>query len=137
MSAAAASRRVVAGVLVRETRVLLCRRRADRSWYAGVWDLPGGHAEPDEDLHAALARELAEELDVVVLTAHARAEAEVSDAHLTVFVVSQWTGEPINAAPEEHDRIGWFTTDDVVDLHLADDRLVELIRRLVHETGAA
>lgn len=135
MRAESRPRRIVAGVLVRGPRVLLCRRRSDRSWYAGVWDLPGGHVEWCESLHEALVRELSEELGVVVLTAAPRAEATVSDAHLTVFTVSTWSGEPVNAAPEEHDLVGWFTAAEALDLHLADDRLGQLIKDLTRESG--
>jgi 8-oxo-dGTP pyrophosphatase MutT (NUDIX family) len=40
----------------RESILLMCHRRA------GLWLPTGGHAEMDEDLHAAAGRELAEEL---------------------------------------------------------------------------
>ena len=95
-----------------------------------MWDLPGGHVEWHESLQEALVRELFEELGVVVLTAFPRAEVTVSDAQLTVFLVSEWSGEPVNAAPEEHDLVGWFTAAEALDLHLADDRLGQLIRDL-------
>lgn len=122
-------------MLLREPRVLLCRRRKDRSWYAGVWDLPGGHVEPCESLQEALVRELFEELGVVVLTALPQAEVTVSGAHLTVFLVSEWSGEPVNAAPEEHDLIGWFTAAQALDLPLADDRLGQLLRDSTRRSG--
>ena len=35
----------------------------------------------------------------------------VEPAKIMVFAVSLWEGEPINAAPDEHSRIGWFAFD--------------------------
>jgi 8-oxo-dGTP pyrophosphatase MutT (NUDIX family) len=45
----------------------------------------------------------------------------VSDPTLDVhaFLVTQWDGEPVNAAPEEHDDLRWFRPTDVADLRLA------------------
>jgi 8-oxo-dGTP diphosphatase len=54
---------VVAAVIEREGRLLVCRRQAtDR--YPLQWEFPGGKVEPGEDPRAALARELEEELAI-------------------------------------------------------------------------
>jgi 8-oxo-dGTP diphosphatase len=55
--------RVVAGILEREGRVLICRRRADQP-HALKWEFPGGKIEGDETPQAALIRELREELGI-------------------------------------------------------------------------
>jgi 8-oxo-dGTP diphosphatase len=57
--------RVVAGVAVRDGRVLVCRRAAGRP-HAGRWEFPGGKLEGGETFEAALRRELVEELGVDV-----------------------------------------------------------------------
>jgi 8-oxo-dGTP diphosphatase len=55
--------KVVAALIESEGRVLVCqRRRGDR--FALLWEFPGGKVEPGEELSAALARELNEELGV-------------------------------------------------------------------------
>jgi 8-oxo-dGTP diphosphatase len=54
---------VVAAVIERDGRVLICQRSAtDR--YPLKWEFPGGKVEPGEDPRAALARELEEELAI-------------------------------------------------------------------------
>ncbi len=54
---------VVAAVIEKDGRVLICQRRsADR--YPLRWEFPGGKVEPPEDPRAALARELLEELAI-------------------------------------------------------------------------
>ncbi len=54
---------VVAAVIERDGRLLICQRNAhDR--YPLKWEFPGGKVEPGEDPRAALARELNEELSI-------------------------------------------------------------------------
>src|SRR5206468_11634339 len=56
--------RVVAGVLVRDGKALVCKRSPVRP-HAGKWEFPGGKAEPGETLAETLRRELREELGIV------------------------------------------------------------------------
>lgn len=35
------------------------------------------------------------------------------------FLVTRWEGEPVNAAPEEHDDLRWFQPSDLADLKMA------------------
>jgi len=54
---------IAAAVIVRDGRVLICRRRSDQD-FPLKWEFPGGKAEPGEEAAAALRRELLEELDI-------------------------------------------------------------------------
>ena len=54
---------VVAGILERDGRVLICRRKPDQ-WHPLQWEFPGGKVEAGESPEEALARELEEELDI-------------------------------------------------------------------------
>jgi 8-oxo-dGTP diphosphatase len=58
-----APRKVVAGVIERDGRVLICQR-APGSWHALEWEFPGGKVEDGEDPRDAIRRELAEELAI-------------------------------------------------------------------------
>ena len=54
---------VVAGVLIRDNRILICQRRADQA-HALKWEFPGGKLEAGESPEQALVRELREELGI-------------------------------------------------------------------------
>jgi len=90
---------IVAAVIVRDGKVLLCQRRAEQE-FPLKWEFPGGKIEPGEETTAALRRELAEELGI---------EAEIGpeiarfgykyptkDVHLIFFKVDTYQGEPTN-----------------------------------------
>jgi mutator protein MutT len=122
---------IVAGIVVRDGRVLLCHRSADRAWYPDVWDLPGGHIEPGETPTGALVRELYEELGIVVEEPSVPEFARVttSDFDMRVWVISAWDGALVNTAPEEHDAVMWVSAHDVEGLRLAHDIYPSLIAR--------
>ena len=115
--------RIVTALLRDGNRVLLCHRSPQRRWYPDVWDLPGGHVEPGELPGAALVRELREELGITVAAPPGPPVREVSadTFDMQIWLIDAWTGTPVNAAPEEHDAIGWFTADAVGGLSLAHD----------------
>ena len=54
---------VVAGVILRDSRILVCQRHRDDS-HALQWEFPGGKVEPGEIPQDALLRELQEELGI-------------------------------------------------------------------------
>ena len=56
---------VVAGALIADARLLVAQRNRPPE-LAGLWELPGGKVAPGETDEQALARELHEELGVVV-----------------------------------------------------------------------
>lgn len=125
--------RIVAGLLRDGDRVLLCHRSAGRRWYPDVWDLPGGHIEDGEAPGAALARELREELGVTVDEPAGPAMREVSGAtyDMRIWLIDVWRGTPVNAAPDEHDAIGWFERAELADLRLAHESYLPMFTGLL------
>jgi 8-oxo-dGTP diphosphatase len=56
---------VVAAIIVRESRLLICQRRRDKT-FPLKWEFPGGKVEAGESLTDALTREILEELGVKI-----------------------------------------------------------------------
>ena len=54
---------VVAALILRDSKILVCQRRRDDS-HALEWEFPGGKVEPGEKPQEALLRELREELGI-------------------------------------------------------------------------
>jgi 8-oxo-dGTP diphosphatase len=54
---------VVAAIIVRNSRLLICQRRHDQA-FPLKWEFPGGKVEAGESLTDALTREISEELGV-------------------------------------------------------------------------
>jgi mutator protein MutT len=110
---------VVVGALLRDGQVLLGLRSPEKRAYPGVWDLPGGVIEEGETELVALARELFEELGVRIAigaTSHlVRLTVGMEDdsVKLSAWLVRDWDGTPFNAAPEEHDDLGWFNLEEL------------------------
>jgi len=105
---------VVAAVLTQpDGRVLLAQRPPGKV-YAGYWEFPGGKVEPGESLDTALARELQEELGIVVSRACRWITRVFEYPHATVrlnfFRVFDWEGEP---HPHEGQVFSWQLPDAV------------------------
>ncbi len=121
---------IVCGLLVRDGQALLVHRTPDRAVFPGVWDFPGGHVEPGESGPAALVRELAEELDVVIEIPSGAADLVLEDDgwHLEVWVVTAWEGTPRNVQPDEHDDLAWFSREAALALDFADPEYRDLLK---------
>ena len=105
---------VAAAVLTQpDGRVLLAQRPPGKP-YAGYWEFPGGKVEPGETLAAALARELHEELGIVVTRACRWITRVFEYPHATVrlnfFRVFDWQGTP---HPREGQLFSWQLPDAV------------------------
>jgi 8-oxo-dGTP pyrophosphatase MutT (NUDIX family) len=123
---------IAVAALVRDGRVLLAHRHPSREWYPDCWDLVGGHVEPGESPHDAVVRECLEELGIHVhhpLPVPMTFSDPALDMH--AFLITTWEGEPVNAAPEEHDDLQWFQPDALSDLKLADPASLSSILSVV------
>jgi 8-oxo-dGTP diphosphatase len=123
---------IVAGVMIKHGRVLLCHRSADRQWYPDVWDLPGGHVEFGETPTEALKRELVEELGVSVHSlSHLPDRLRTPEFEIDIWQVTGWDGTPANLVPEEHDAIAWFTAEELTSLEVAHGSYLRLLRTVL------
>ncbi|MGV6396271.1 Nudix family hydrolase [Pseudomonas caspiana] len=107
----------VAAAVIRgaDGRILIARR-ADSQHQGGLWEFPGGKVEPGEAVEAALARELQEELNIVVTQARPliRIQHDYPDKQvlLDVWEVSAFTGEPHGV---EGQPLAWVSNRELPD----------------------
>lgn len=111
VAAAVIERRAADGAVEFATEFLL-GQRAPGTFYPGYWEFPGGKVEPGETPHAALVRELREELGIEVLRADPwlRREHVYEHAHvrLNFFRVREWRGE---LRDHVHSALAWQRAD--------------------------
>lgn len=112
---------IAIAALITDRKLLLGHRHPGRRWYPDCWDLVGGHIELGESPEQAVRRECREEIGVELVELRP-IEVQLSNPELVphAFVVTQWLGQVTNAAPDEHDTLGWFTSHDLPLLRLAD-----------------
>lgn len=124
--------RVVASVVERGGRLLICRRPEGKR-HGGRWEFPGGKLEPDESLLEAATRELREELDleVVALGRALFARQDPGTVFRIEFVEVVVQGEP---RALEHDELAWVFPERLVDYRLAPTDLA-FARHLVDHEG--
>lgn len=88
---------VVAGVILNAQDEVLLALRPLHKHQGGLWEFPGGKVEQGEQVKAALARELLEELNLVVENAEPLliTEHDYGDKHvrLDVWIVSRFSGD--------------------------------------------
>ncbi len=107
----------VAAAVIRgaDARVLIAKRPLDKH-QGGLWEFPGGKVEADERVEAALARELLEELGIVVTAAQpliqVRHDYPDKQVLLDVWEVQAFTGEPHGA---EGQPLMWVTADQLTN----------------------
>lgn len=123
---------VVAVALVGGDGRILLQQRAPGRAMAGLWEFPGGKVEDGETPEAALVREVAEELGVVLdpaaLAPSCFASAALGDRHLLLllYLCRHWRGEP---APLDAAALRWVTIAEMRALPMppADEPLIPLL----------
>jgi 8-oxo-dGTP diphosphatase len=128
---------VVAAALINEKGEVLIARRPEGKRLAGKWEFPGGKVEQGETPEAALARELREELDIIIdpnrlepfwFLSHDYIEEFGFHLLMPVYVCRRWQGAP---RAVEHAAIAWEKPDNMHsrDMIKAD---AELIQQLIN-----
>jgi 8-oxo-dGTP diphosphatase len=127
---------VVAGLIYRDGRLLVCQRHRD-SVFALKWEFPGGKVEKGEADIEALRRELQEELDIEIgeanlIGSHEHCYPGGPKVTLKFFCVRQFAGEMKNLVFE---KIQWTKLANLERLDFLDgDR--PLVQRLAGDSGA-
>jgi mutator protein MutT len=113
--------RVVASVIERGDRLLVCQRPAHKR-HGGLWEFPGGKVEEGESDFDAVARELEEELGVRVLEVGGElfSMADPGSPFVIAFLPVEIEGEPRCL---EHAALAWVTDEELLSLPLAPSDL--------------
>ena len=116
---------VVAAVIVREKKYLICQRPLDKR-HGGLWEFPGGKLLPGESMFDGARRELHEELDIEVqsLDDSMFTVQDPGSDFMIMFCPVEAVGEP---TAMEHLALEWVSRPMLLDYDLApsDRRFAE------------
>lgn len=126
--------RVAVGIIANTKDEYLVAKRDKHKHQGDLWEFPGGKLEPDEDVYAALCRELHEELGITVRQAHALDDVryDYEDRHVVLHVwrVTQYEGEPRG---RESQPLQWVSKEHLktIDMPAAN---VDICRMILNTT---
>lgn len=112
---------MVAGALKRADGQWLMHQRPLEKMHGGLWEFPGGKIEETEIPSEALARELSEELGIVIFPdrcvpigfAEEAATPSRPSIVLMLYIIDSWQGDP---RALEGGKVGWFTPEECLAL---------------------
>ncbi|WP_174731986.1 (deoxy)nucleoside triphosphate pyrophosphohydrolase [Mesobacillus harenae] len=126
--------KVVAAIIENDQNEILCALRSPEMAIPNMWEFPGGKVEKDEDIYAALVREIDEELGCEV---KATGEVFNDNTHeydtFTINLISIKCsivkGSPM---PSEHSKLLWLKRDNLDSLKWAPAD-IPAVEQLIHE----
>jgi len=126
-------RHVGAGIIVDDyNRILIARRKKD-AMLGGLWEFPGGQQNPGESLQRCVAREVKEELDLLVRIGPSFHTVRHAFSHFTMDLHVYWVridaGRP---KPLGCDEVAWVTRKQLRNYPLprADQRVLDRLERV-------
>jgi 8-oxo-dGTP diphosphatase len=126
--------RVVCGIISKENKILLCRRKAEKS-LGGYWEFPGEKVEPDESEGDALMRELKEELAIQVEIDNHFKTIIHQNEQIKIELIA-YTCKFIQAdfILNDHDAVEWVTKAELLKADLAPAD-IPVAKGLIEEVG--
>ncbi len=122
----------VSGIIMRDEKVLLVRRRED-DFLGGIYEFPGGKVEDGEGLADALIREVREETGLRVSGIGRYLGFFDYDSEdgkrRRVFNFRVEVHEPLEIQLKEHDRFVWADEKKLGELELSED-ILRILRQL-------
>lgn len=120
---------VLAGLIIKDGRVLILQRTADEESYANYWELPSGKKEPLESTLESLKREIFEEagLEVEIIKPisvfdyQIEKPDEIRDTTQINFLVTPKESESQVKLSTEHQNFAWVSEKDLDQYQMSDE----------------
>tara|TARA_B100001059_G_C17802863_1_gene567293 strand:+ start:253 stop:624 length:372 start_codon:yes stop_codon:yes gene_type:complete len=112
--------RVVCGIIYKDDKILLTRRKKGKS-LEGFWEFPGGKVEKEETDTIALKRELKEELGLEISELNYFSENKHDYNTFSIHLVAyKCTALDDPKKLVDHDKFEWVTSNEIFNFNLAD-----------------
>jgi len=120
---------VVVGIIFKDNKFLVERRKADEKIDPGIICLPGGHVELNENKKDAFKREMKEELNIEIKKSELLKKdfwiaSNGERQNVYYYLVTSYQGEPTSRTAKE---IIWVENTDELDI-LDDKNAIEQVR---------
>mgnify|MGYP000894736607 CR=1 FL=1 len=117
----------VAGIVLNQEQKILLVKRANNVSYPGLWCIPCGYLEYDEEVRKGMEREVEEETGLIVKAKEVFAvHSNFHDAKqqtVGIWFMTEVMGGELLAA-DDAAAVGWFALDHIPDLAFPTDELV-------------
>ena len=120
------------GVVINTAGEVLIDQRLEEGLLGGMWEFPGGKQEPGEAIEACIARELMEELGIVVLVGKELITVDHAYSHkklrFVVHLCSWLSGDP---QPLASQQVRWVAIGQLHEYPFpaANGRIIEALRQ--------
>jgi mutator protein MutT len=120
---------VVVGIIFRDNKFLVERRKTDEKIDPGIICLPGGHVEPNEDKEDAFKREMREELNIEIKKSEFLKKdfwiaSNGERQNVYYYLVTSYEGKPTSKTAKE---IIWVENTNEIDIS-HDGSAIEKVR---------
>jgi len=111
--------KVVCGVIFKDGKVFICRRKPNKI-LGGYWEFPGGKVEPNEGFITSLNRELIEELGMIVTIGdHLKTIIHDYNDFTIELIAFKCTFLRASFILTDHDEYKWISISDLSNHKLA------------------
>jgi mutator protein MutT len=120
---------VVVGIIFKDHKFLVERRKTDEKIDPGIICLPGGHVEPNENKEDAFRREMREELNIEIKKSEFLKKdfwiaSNGERQNVYYYLVTSYEGKPTSKTAKE---IIWVENPNELDV-LGDRKAIERVR---------
>lgn len=112
--------RVVCGIIYKDNKILLTRRKKEKSM-GGFWEFPGGKVEDGESDKDALKRELKEELNLEVYDLDFSSENTHNYDKFVIHLMGYKCKAKLDPGKlTDHDKYEWVGVSELREYNLAE-----------------
>lgn len=119
---------ILAGVVVKNNKILILQRNKNEDVYPDIWELPSGKREPFEPSEYSLLREIKEEtgldteifIPISVFDYQIEKPNEIRDSTQINFLMKQKNNNDEVKLSEEHQDFTWISGDEIDNYDITD-----------------
>lgn len=119
---------ILAGMVIKDNKILIIQRNANEEAYPNLWELPSGKREPFETSEDAVKREVKEEtglnvepvMPVSVFEFKVEKPDEIRDATQINFLVKP-AGDTQVVLSSEHQNFAWIAENELANYKLSKE----------------